>query len=399
MRVGGISGGWLRKGLALGLTLLVAACAETPKQGPGPGPTPPVNPPVTPPITPETPNPVPEGLRLSTLPGWDTSDAFVALEALRATCTYKKGRQYAAVCQAMAGQDFESPTQIKAFLIRNLAVEPVAGPPAATGTLTGYFVPDYMADYVKSDEFSQPVRPRPDDLVIVAGSQLTPAQSAAKVAARKSGDKYVAYYTRAQIEQMPVTAAYYMRPEDYFFMQLQGSGFLDLPDGKRVYAAYAADNGLPFVGIAKVMVEKGILASNQTSGDNIHAWLAAHRGAEAQAVMNANPRYGFFAIQPNQTEPLGAAGLPLPPGSAVAIDPAYHDLGDLFWVDASVGGNALNNAFPVYQRMVSALDTGGAIKGNIRADLYVGHGDRAGSEAGRIKHVLRMVRIVPYVAQ
>lgn len=399
MRVGGISGGWLRKGLVLGLTLLVAACAETPKPGPGPGPTPPVNPPVTPPITPESPNPVPEGLRLSTLPGWDTSDAFVALEALRATCTYKKGRQYATVCQAMAGQDFESPTQIKAFLIRNLAVEPVAGPPNATGTLTGYFVPDYMADYVKSDEFSQPVRPRPDDLVIVAGSQLTPAQSAAKVAARKSGDKYVAYYTRAQIEQMPVTTAYYMRPEDYFFMQLQGSGFLDLPDGKRVYAAYAADNGLPFVGIAKVMVEKGILASNQTSGDNIHAWLAAHRGAEAQAVMNANPRYGFFAIQPNQTEPLGAAGLPLPPGSAVAIDPAYHDLGDLFWIDASVGGNALSNAFPVYQRMVSALDTGGAIKGNIRADLYVGHGDRAGSEAGRIKHVLRMTRIVPYIAQ
>jgi membrane-bound lytic murein transglycosylase A len=379
----------------LGLVLLVAACAETPKQGPGPGPTPPVNPPVTPPITPETPNPVPENMRLSTLPGWDDSDAFVALEALRATCTYKKGRQYAAICQAMASQDFESPDQIKGFLIRNLAVEPIEG----QGTLTGYFVPDYQADYVKSDDFSQPVRPKPDDLVVVAGSQLTPPQSATKIAARKSGDKYVAYYTRAQIEQMPVTAAYYMRPEDYFFMQLQGSGFLDLPDGKRVYAAYAADNGQPFVGIAKVMVEKGLLASNQTSGDNIHAWLAAHHGAEAQAVMNANPRYGFFAIQPNQTEPLGAAGLPLPPGSAIALDPAYHDLGDLFWLDASVGGNALNNAFPVYRRMVSGLDTGGAIKGNVRADLYVGHGDRAGTEAGRIKHVLRMYRIVPYVAQ
>ncbi len=395
MTAGGMLKGALRKSLALGLTLLVAACAETPHPGPGPGPTPPVNPPVTPPVTPESPNPVPENLRLSTLPGWEDSDAFVALEALRATCVYKKGRQYAAVCQAMAAQDFESPRQIKAFLIRNLAVEPIDG----QGTLTGYFVPDYQADYVKSDEFSQPVRPKPDDLVVVAGSQLTPAQSATKVAARKSGDKYVAYYTRAQIEQMPVSAAYYMRPEDYFFMQLQGSGFLDLPDGKRVYAAYAADNGLPFVGIAKVMVEKGILASNQTSGDNIHAWLAAHRGAEAQGIMNANPRYGFVAIQPNQTEPLGAAGLPLPPGSAIAVDPAYHDLGDLFWVDASVGGNALNNAFPVYQRMVSALDTGGAIKGNIRADLYVGHGDRAGSEAGKIKHVLHMYRIVPYMGQ
>jgi membrane-bound lytic murein transglycosylase A len=346
---------------------------------------------------------VPEALRLSNLPGWDSSDAFVALEALRATCAYKKGRQYAAVCQAMAAQDFDSPDQIKAFLVRSLAIEPVDGAKDATGTLTGYFVPDYQADYVKSDEFSQPVRPKPDDLVVVAGSQLTPAQSATKVAARKSGDKYVAYYTRAQIEQMPVSfasgAAYYMRPEDYFFMQLQGSGFLDMPDGKRVYAAYAADNGQPFVGIAKVMVDKGILAANQTSGDNIHAWLAAHRGPEAQAIMNANPRYGFFAIQPNQTEPLGAAGLPLPPGSAVAVDPAYHDLGDLFWIDASVGGNALNNAFPVYQRMVSALDTGGAIKGNVRADLYVGHGDRAGTEAGKIKHVLRMVRIVPYVGQ
>ncbi len=397
MRVGGLfEGGWLRKGLALGLTLLVAACAETPTPGPGPGPKPPVNPPVTPPIA-EGPNPVPENLRLSTLPGWDSSDAFVAIEALRATCVYKKGRQYAPVCQAMSGQDFESPAQIKAFLNRTLAVEPVTAP--ATGTLTGYFVPDYMADTVKSAEFSQPVRLKPDDLVVVAGSQLTPAQSATKVAARKVDGKYVAYYTRAQIEQMPSNATYYMRPEDYFFMQLQGSGFLDLPDGKRVYAAYAADNGWPFVGIAKVMVEKGILASNQTSGDNIHAWLAAHRGPEAQAVMNANPRYGFFAIQPNQTEPLGAAGLPLPPGSAIAVDPAYRDLGDLFWIDASVGGNALNNAFPVYQRMVSALDTGGAIKGNVRADLYVGHGDRAGTEAGRIKHVLRMVRIVPYVTQ
>ncbi len=386
----------LELGLAAALLLFVAACAERPVTPPVV--TPPVTPPATQPVTPptnppvEAPNPVPAGVRLDTLPGWQASDAFIALEALRATCAYKHGRQYADVCVALAGQDFQTPDEIKDFLDRHLQVEAIDG----TGTLTGYYVPDYDATYVQTDEFSQPVRPRPADLVYVAGSQMTPTQTAAKVAARKVGDQYLPYFDRAAIEQMPVMNGYYMRPEDYFYMQLQGSGFLHLPDGKQVYAAYSADNGLPFVGIAKVMVDKGYLAANQTSGDNIHAWLAAHRGADAQAVMNADPRYAFFAIQPDQTEPLGAAGLPLPPGSAVAVDPAFHDLGDLIWIDASVGGNALDNAFPVYQRMVSALDTGGAIKGNIRADLYIGHGDRAGTEAGRIKHVLHMYRVAPY---
>ncbi len=385
-----------RHGLALGLTLLAAACAEHPNAPVIPPVTPPGKP-QTPPVVDQTPNPVPEAMRLSHLPGWDQGDAFVALEALRGTCAYKKGRGFAAVCQAMAAQDFESPDQIKAFLLRNLQISPVNTD--AAGLLTGYFVPDYDAVLTPSDEFSQPVRMRPDDLVYVAGSQMTPPQTGAKVAARKVGSKYVPYYTRAEIEKRPTRADYYMRPEDYFFMQLQGSGFLDLPDGKRIYAAYAADNGYPFVGIARVMVDRGILLPNQTSGDAIHAWLAAHRGDEAQAVMNANPRYAFFAIVPGQTEPNGAAGLPLPPGSAIAVDPAFHDYGDLFWLDAHAGGNALNDAFPAYQRMVTALDTGGAIKGDVRADLYVGHGTRAGTEAGRIKHVLKMYRILPFVAQ
>ncbi|MBW8880416.1 MAG: MltA domain-containing protein [Asticcacaulis sp.] len=382
-----------RWAVGLALALLVTACAETPATPPVVTPPPPVtptpSPTPTPPVIPAV-NPVPADKRLDTLPGWGTSDAFIALEALRATCIYKKGRQYAPVCSDLGTQEFDSPDQIKDFLNSHLMVEPLAG----EGLLTGYYVPDYQADYVQTPEFSQPVRPKPDDLVTVAGSQLTPASSAAKIAARKVGDKYVPYYTRAEIEMMPVMTGYYMRPEDYFFMQIQGSGFLDMPDGKRVYAAYAADNGRPFVGVATVMVERGYLTKDQTSGDNIHQWLADHRGPEATEIMNMNPRYGFFAIKPEMTEPVGAAGLPLPPGSAIAVDPTQHDLGDLFWLDAKAG--TLSGAFPAYQRLVAALDTGGAIKGNIRADLYIGLGARAGSEAGRIKHALHMWRIVPY---
>ena len=380
----------LKSGFALALlALLVAACAERPI-------TPPV---VTPPKTPAgpeqppvyLPTPVPEGARLSDLPGWENTDPFIAIEALRATCQYKKGRQYAAICADMARQDFETPQQIMAFLNVHFRVEKVEG----QGLLTGYFVPDYDAQLTPDAEFSQPVRTKPADLVVIPGSQLTPASSAPKVAARRLGELYVPYFTRAEIEQLPANAQYYMRPEDYFFMQLQGSGFLDLPDGKRIYAAYAADNGWPFVGIAKTLTERGILDKTQTSGDNIHAWLAAHRGPEATEIMNTNPRYGFFAIQPDQTEPVGASGLALPSGSAIAIDPTQNDMGDLFWIDADAG--ALKDSFPAYQRMVAALDTGGAIKGKIRADLYVGHGQRAGSEAGRIKHTLRMWRLVPYM--
>jgi membrane-bound lytic murein transglycosylase A len=388
-----------------GAALLLAACAQTPVSpvvtppstgGKGPGPT-------TPPSTSETAspetgyNPVALSKRLDTLPGWADSDPFIALEALRGACAYKAGRQYASVCVALSQQDFESPEQIRAFLNSHLQVETVDPAQQKTGLLTGYFVPDYDAQLSPSAEFSQPVRGKPSDLVYVDGAQMTPRQTGAHIAARKLGGLYLPYYTRAEIEALPPDSAtpYYMRPEDYFFMQLQGSGFLDLPDGSRVYAAYAADNGQPFVGIAKVMVQQGLLASNETSGDTIHAWLAAHRGPEAQAVMNANPRYAFFVIKPDQTEPLGATGLPLPPGSAIAVDPAYHDYGDLFWLDAHAGVNGLDDAFPAYQRLTAALDTGGAIKGDVRADLYVGHGQRAGVEAGRIKHNLRMWRIVP----
>jgi membrane-bound lytic murein transglycosylase A len=392
----------VRGALSLAALWLLASCAPAPQTPLTPGiPSGQPGKPATPPSPPEPetpyvpgPNPVPPAVRLSTLPGWAQTDPFVAIEALRATCAYKKGRQYADVCQAMAAQDFESPEQIKDFLNSHLQIEVIPG----TGTLTGYFVPDYEASTTATEEFSQPVRGKPADLVYVPGSQMHPAQAAAKVAARHAGGAYVPYYSRAEIERQPATADYYMRPSDYFFMQIQGSGFLDTPDGKRVYAAYAADNGLPFVGIARTLVDKGLMTPDQTSGDNIHAWLDAHKGPEAQAIMNSDRRYIFFSINPDQSDPVGAAGLPLPPGSAVAIDPAYHDLGDLLWIDASVGDNALDGAFPVYDRLVSALDTGGAIKGNVRADLYVGHGDRAGNEAGKIKHVLTMWKIVPYVA-
>jgi len=186
----------------------------------------------------------------------------------------------------------------------------------------------------------------------------------------------------------------WMRPEDLFFMQIQGSGVLVFPDGSRKRAAYAGDNGKPFVGIARVMVRDGLLPQNGASGDAIRHWLSAHAGFEADQVMRKNPRYVFFRMGEDAGgEPLGAAGVPLPPGRAIAMDSTHHSFGVPYWIDAEAP--SLAGAAPRYHRLAVALDTGGAIRGPIRADLYFGTGDAAGREAGRVKHVLRLARLVP----
>jgi membrane-bound lytic murein transglycosylase A len=159
-------------------------------------------------------------------------------------------------------------------------------------------------------------------------------------------------------------------------------------------ASFSASNGRPFVGIANVLRDRGELAADATSGEAIRAWLAEHRGPEADAVMRKDPRYVFFKVAPDDgVEPVGAAGAPLIPGRALAMDATRHALGGLYWIDASAPG--LDGASPRYQRLALALDVGAAIKGEVRADLYLGRGEAAGLEAGRVRHQLSLYAIEP----
>jgi membrane-bound lytic murein transglycosylase A len=142
------------------------------------------------------------------------------------------------------------------------------------------------------------------------------------------------------------------------------------------------------------MAEEGLLPRDGTSGEAIRGWLAAHRGPEARRVMALNPRYIFFTLQPyDGKEPAGAAGVTLTPGRALAVDPSKHGYGVLYWIDGEAP--SLAGAFPSYRRLAMALDTGSAIKGEVRADLYLGTGEGAGAEAGRVKHKLKLYRLQP----
>lgn len=303
--------------------------------------------------------------RVADLPGWRGEDHLAAFAAWRDGCGRERSSEGAAVCARAKAFRPDGDREARAFLEANFRV--VARP--GEGLLTAYFTPRYEARAARDDEFSAPVRGRP------AGGQDATAE-------------------RAAIEAWPAQGAVaWMRPEELFFMQLQGSAVLAFPDGRTPKAVTVATNGRPFVGVARVMRERGLLADDQSSGEAIMAWLAAHRGPEADEVMRQNPRYGFFALQPFDGTISGGAGLPLAPGRAIAVDPQAHPYGGLYWIDADAP--ALKGAMRSYRRAVMALDTGGAIKGDVRADLYLGQGDEAGREAGRVRHRLRLYELVP----
>ena len=373
--------------------LLLSACASVvaPPVAP-PAPAAPVQttPPAPPPPAQTPPAPL-AVLSFADLPGWAQEDHGAALKAFQAGCGVSKEPALARLCGLARDTGATDPATARAFFEANFEPRSVG----AEGLLTAYFAPQYQARMSRNAEFSAPVRRLPDDLVVLDLGPFEPALVGKKITGHVEGKSFVPYPDRAEIEAVPTDKPLaWMRPEELFFLQIQGSGVLVLPDGRRVKAVFAGTNGKPFVGIASPMRDKGLLPDNNTSGDAIRTWLAEHRGPEADAIMRLNPRYVFFrTAEDDGKEPMGSAGVSLPPGRAIAVDPSRHAYGALYWLDASAP--ALAGAFPSYQRLAVALDTGGAIKGEVRADLYMGTGPDAGAEAGRVRHVLRLYRLVP----
>lgn len=366
----------MRRISVVALLLSAAACASTPKV---PQPTPPPHPlpsPYQPPVQ-QPPSEglpsgsVPYGVMLSALPGWDQEDHLSALKTYAQGCAVL--RPASQTCQSardISARANLSPSEARAFLEERFWATEVRNNDGSNGMLTAYFAPEYPARAYPDAEFDAPVLSRPANLGSV-------------------GDRAAIEAGSAQSEALA-----WMRAEDLFFLQIQGSGNLTFPDGRRMRAAYAADNGQRFVGIARPMAERGLLPQNGTSGDAIKGWLSRNRGPVAREVMNLNPRYIFFTLRPDDgREAVGAANIPLPARRSIAVDPSHWTYGETVWIEAD-GGN-LMGARASYRGLVMALDTGSAIRGQVRADLYIGTGEAAGQEAGAVRHPLRMWRISP----
>ncbi|HEY5071643.1 MAG TPA: MltA domain-containing protein [Caulobacteraceae bacterium] len=306
------------------------------------------------------------------LPGWTSEDHAAGLAAFQKACSVASSPGVAEVCARARELGPARETRAKRFLETNFRLQRASGP----GLLTAYFSPIYDARRTRGGDFTAPLRPRPPDL---PRADWGPGGSAH-------------YVDRTAIEARETTASLaWLRPEELFILQIQGSGSLVFEDRTRARAAFDGDNGAPFLAIGAVLKRRGLIGRDG-SGEDVRRWLAANRGPLADEVMRLDRRYVFFRLLPDDgDEPSGAAGVPLIPGRTIAVDLAAHHLGELFWMDAEPPDGGL----PGYRRLAVALDTGGALEGAARADLYLGRGPAAGLEAGRVRHVLYLYRLAP----
>ncbi len=230
-----------------------------------------------------------------------------------------------------------------------------------------------------------PLYRRPGDLVTVDLALFDPDLPRRRLVGRVVDGALRPYYRRAEVDDGALDGRglellWVDDPVDAFFLQIQGSGRVRLAEGGWVRVGFAGHNGHPYRSIGRVLIERGELDAESASLDGIRAWLRDHP-EQARALMAENARYVFFRELPGDG-PVGAEGTVLTPGRSLAVDRRFVPLGVPVWVDAA---DPAGRAAPV-RRLLVAQDTGGAIRGPVRGDLYWGTGEAAGRIAGRMRH-------------
>lgn len=269
-----------------------------------------------------------------------------------------------------------------------------------TGLITGYYEPLLLGSRKRSTRFAYPLYAPPDDMLDVDMSELYPQFRGNIVRARLQGKRVVPYFNRAEIDAglapaLPGRELFWVEnPVELFFLQIQGSGRIQLEDGTYAKVGYAEQNGHPYASIGRRLIDMGELLPEQASMQGIKNW--AEKNPEKLAVLlGHNPSYIFFHELPDSLSgPLGALGVPLTNEYSIAVDRRTIPLG----VPVFLATTQPNSTEPL-NRLVFAQDTGGAIKGAVRADFFWGFGELAGYQAGRMKQSGRMWVLFPKGAE
>ncbi len=279
---------------------------------------------------------------------------------------------------------------------------PAAGAPPRiedAGVFTGYYEPAYRAANAPSPAFSAPVYARPNDLIDVDLGAFRDDLAGERIAGRIEDNRLVPYPDHRAINQGALTETNtpiaWMAPNDLFFLQIQGSGQLIFDDGERLRIGYAGQNGRPYTAIGRIMVRDGIMPLAEVSMQSIRQWLEMADAKDAQDMREHNESYVFFRTiedVPTDKGPLGAQGVALTTERSLAVDRRYHALGAPVWIDLEpVSGNGPERI----RRLMIAQDTGGAIRGPVRGDVFWGSGTKAEIVAGMMNARGQMYVLVP----
>ena len=306
-------------------------------------------------------------LDFDSLSGWSDDEHLAALQTFLVTCDQLSDADWQPICK-LAKDAAVSQAAAKSFFEMLFRPVVIGDPPAL---FTGYYEPELQGSLTRTARFAYPIYRKPRDL-------------------RDGGP----YFDRRAIEQgalrgQGLEIAWLEDPVEVFFLQIQGSGRIQLTNGKTIRVGYAAANGHPYRSVGQEMVARGTTSEDQVSAQVIRAYVRNNPSA-GKDLLNVNPSYVFFRVIDDLTPdqgPIGAMARSITPLRSVAVDPAFTKLGTPVWIDKQ-GDNPM-------RRLMIAQDTGGAIKGAQRADIFFGTGLDAGNAAGNIKDGGRMVQLLP----
>jgi membrane-bound lytic murein transglycosylase A len=362
---------------------------------------------------PEAPKePVPPKLtikpaRFEDLEGWRADTQAEALDAFAKSCAkltvQPKDRavgiagtvaDWIAPCTALSqvprGDDATARAFFETWFLPYLA----ADNDKPEGLFTGYYEAELRGSSRPGGRYAVPLYRKPDDLVMVDLGEFRDAMKGERIAGRVIDGRLRPYEDRARIEGgalkgRDLEMVWVDDAVDAFFLHIQGSGRVAMEDGSVMRVGYAGQNGHPYVAVGRELIARGALTKENVSMQSIREWLRANPG-EAAGLMNKNPSFVFF--RPLDGEgPLGAQGVALTPGRSLAVDRSFVPYGLPVWLDAQ---DPLDGAARL-RRLMVAQDTGGAIRGPVRGDVFWGHGDEAELRAGKMKSPGRYHLLIP----
>lgn len=333
----------------------------------------------------------------SSLQNWETDNQSAAWAGFLKSCQKLRDRQWQQVCDLAQSSGNPSDAEVRAFFEANFEVRPVYAEGGETrGLITGYYEPLLKGSWERSEEFQYPLYGVPEDLLVVDLGAVYPQLKGLRLRGKLVGNKVVPYYDRAQLDEdrnllQGREILWVNSPVDLFFLHVQGSGLVELTDGSIAAVGYAEQNGYPYQSIGRVLVEMGELQRDEVTLFTIREWLKTHP-SRANDVLSKNPSYVFFELKDAEAiAPTGALNVTLTPRRSIAVDRSVIPLGAPVWLQTTLPDEAQS---PL-DRLMLAQDTGGAIKGHLRADVFWGRGDEAERMAGLMKQQGELFVLLP----